>query len=484
MTHQNHHGSKRGHQDHPMCHRDSLNHEQVGRFGRMFPGQQPLYTNPLNLGKIGAAHGPMDGGHQADKTDTVPLGMVFLGQFIDHDITLDTTSQLNRVNVPESIENFRSPSLDLDCIFGEGPEDEPFLYEKKSGKLLLLTGAINKNHGQAEELQKHDLARTAEGVAIIGDPRNDENRIVSQLQLAFIKCYNAHYQQIEFDFPEKSPKEIYELARQKLTWQYHHIILNEFLPLMVGEATLQQVLAEGRKYYKPCHAPYIPVEFSGAAYRFGHSMIQNFMRLKTGGPPFELFSPEIGQGFRPVKDLQEVVDWAAFFDIDGTHQLAGKMDTKLAPDLLELPPFVPAPRSLATRNLMRGQSFLLPSGETVAKCMKRKEEEIKYVKDYAQSLVAGHGVEFSNGTPLWFYLLAEAECIGRQDLDGNKPGEGLGPVGGIIVAEVLVGLIEMDENSFMSNDRNWVPEKGAATIKDLLEKSHQALYSSYVNGSH
>lgn len=479
MTQQNHHGAKGHHRMNALCHRQSLEQEQIGRFGRMFTRQQPLYTSPESLTRLGAVHGPMSAAAIADSTDTVPLGMVFLGQFIDHDITLDTTSSLNRVNHPETIDNFRSPALDLDCIFGEGPEDEPFLYEKRSRKLLLLTGESNQNYGQPGGLRQFDLARTAEGVAIIGDPRNDENRIVSQLQLAFIKCYNAHYQELELRYPEKSAKEVYELARQKLTWQYHWIILHEFLPQMVGEGTLQKVLSEGRKYYTPCQSSFIPVEFSAAAYRFGHSMIKNFMRLKTGGPPFELFSPEIGHGFRPVQDFKEVVDWTAFFDFDGTFQRAGQLNTKMAADLLELPPFVPAPRSLAERNLKRGQSFLLPSGETVARCMDRPEDEIKYVQDYALGLVDDFDIDMSLGIPLWYYILAEAECIGRQDLDGNKPGEGLGPTGGTIVAEVLVGLIEMDENSFLNVDRNWTPESGAATIKDLLEKSNHALYNHY-----
>jgi len=485
MTQQNHHGVKSHHHLDAMCDRQSLQLEQSGRFGRMFTNQQPLYTPPDVLARLGAVDGPMNEISSPASTESVPLGMVFLGQFIDHDITLDTSSSLNRVNDPNSISNFRSPALDLDCIFGEGPEDEPFLYERRSRKLLLLTGETNQNHGQPEHLRQFDLARTAEGVAIIGDPRNDENRIVSQLQLAFIKCYNAYYADFEVKYPNRGAKEIYELARQKLTWQYHWVILHEFLPQMVGEATVRKVRSEGRKFYTPCSGSYIPVEFSAAAYRFGHSMIKNFMRLKTGGPPFELFSAEIGQGFRPVQDIQEVVEWAAFFDIDGTFQRAGQMDTRMAADLLQLPPFVPPPRSLAERNLKRGQSFLLPSGETVARCMGRSPEEIKFVRDFALNLVADFdGIDLDLGIPLWFYLLAEAECIGRRDLDGNKPGEGLGPVGGIIVAEVLVGLMEMDNHSFLNVDRNWMPSNGEATMNDLLQKANQALYTYYGNGVH
>lgn len=471
MRHQNKHGLNGHAGQAAMCQRSSLSRSQTGRFGRLFPNQQPHFISPADLEKMGAPGGPMSGGFDHETTNDVPLGMVFLGQFIDHDITLDTTSSLSRVNRAENTENFRSPSLDLDCIFGEGPEDEPFLFEKKSGKLLLLTGATNHNHGQPGHLRPFDLARTAEGVAILGDPRNDENRIVSQLQLAFIQCYNALYLEIEAASPNLAAKEIYEEAKRELTQLYHWIVLHEFLPAMVGEATLSQVLAGGRKYYLPCHGTFIPVEFSAAAYRFGHSMVNQFMRLQPGGQPFELFSREIGEGFRAIRDEREIVDWAAFFDFDGTFQRAGKLDTKLADDLLSLPPFVPPPRSLATRNLLRGNSFLLPSGETVARCMGRPEDEIRYVQKQAADNTSAYSINLQDGTPLWYYLLAEAECIGRQDRMGSLPGEGLGPVGGIIVAEVLVGLLEMDPHCFLNTNRNWQPRAGFSTMKDLLEKA-------------
>ena len=402
--------------------------------------------------------------------------MVFLGQFIDHDITLDTTSKLDKVNQPNELENFRTPSLDLDCIFGEGPVDEPFLYEKKSKRLL--TGATNKNYGQLPHLQKHDLARNAEGVAMIGDARNDENRMVSQLQLAFINHYNAVYTEMETAQSGRSPIEIYEEARREVTNHYHWIILNEFLPMMCGSKTTEEVLQGGRKFYTPCQESFIPVEFSGAAYRFGHSMIPHFLRLQPGGPVFELFSPELGFGFSTINSMDEVIRWEAFFDFDGSYQRAGQLDMKLATDLLNLP-FEEAPlNSLAVRNLMRSNSFLLPSGETVARSMGIPENEIQQVTDYVKSLTEPEDIHLKGGTPLWFYILCEAQVHGRQDHDGGKIGEGLGPIGGRIVAEVLVGLIELDHNSYMSNNRNWQPKGGSFTVKDLLSK--QYVPTSYV----
>ena len=482
MSKNNYHGLKRHNAMDVMCRRDTLNKERVGRFGRMFKGQQPLYTDPAVLFKLGGLDGPMDSMGVQKRTDTVPLGFVFLGQFIDHDITLDTTSKLDAVNDPASIENFRSPSLDLDCIFGEGPEDEPFLYEKNSKRLL--TGATNKNHGQLPHLWQYDLARNAEGVAMIGDPRNDENRIVSQLQLAFIKFYNACYTELEEEHPLWPPNRIYEEARREVTNHYHRIIISEFLPTFCGTKIMERVMHEGRKYYTPCHEAYIPVEFSVAAYRFGHGMVKGNMRLQPGGPVYGLFSPELGFGFSSVKSHDEVIDWKAFFDFDGSHQKAAQLGPQLATNLLNLP-FAPAPHnSLAVRNLLRGNSYQMQSGETVATCMGRPTDEIQKVKDFVEKLVNPAGISFKGGTPLWLYILSEAQAIGRQDLDGDKPGEGLGPVGGTIVAEVLMGLMELDNNSFLNTNRNWQPRNGAFTMKDLLSKQYEpdVVYDPYTSG--
>jgi hypothetical protein len=152
-------------------------------------------------------------------------------------------------------------------------------------------------------------------------------------------------------------------------------------------------------------------------------------------------------------------------------QMAEKLDTKLATDLLALP-FIspPSEQSLATRNLLRGQTFQLPSGEQVARTMGRDEDEIEDVVDKVHD-VAGSNIDLDSGTPLWFYLLAEAELIGRESDPGSfDPGEGLGPVGARIVAETIIGLIELDEHSYLAMNRNWGPSAGVGvtTLGEML----------------
>lgn len=480
--HHDHHGTHSFFGKNELCSHKSFEKESIGRFGRMFRDLPPLYTDPTALAKLGAKNGPMDGKTTPFFTNETPLGMIFFGQFIDHDITFDTTSSFTDINDPGAVENVRTARLDLDNVFGGGPDDEPFMYEGEPTDLRLLTGKTNNNPGQSANLEKDDLARIGpgNGRAIIGDPRNDENRIISQLQLAFIRFYNAVYADVRAANPSLAAAEVYKQARRTVTWHYQWIVVNEFLPLLCGKPVVNGILGGGRKFYRPHAGAFIPVEFSVAAYRFGHSMIAQTMKLRAGGVAHSLFSPQIGQGFSRITNANQVVEWDQFFNISGTHQKAEKLDTKLATDLLDLP-FVgspnPSDKSLATRNLRRGQSFLLPSGESVGAKMERPAAEISAVKNLINNITSTNGIDLTTGSPLWFYILAEGQEIGRVDSGGTTPGEGLGPVGATIVAEVLIGLLELDGDSYLGSNRDWSPTlgtNGQFTMKDFLAKAATA----------
>lgn len=449
-----------------MCKNDP---QHEGRFGRVFPQLNSCYTSPNDLKSLGAPNGPMDGGKARNASNTIPMGFVFLGQFIDHDITLDTTSALDRVNDPNATSNFRTPSLDLDCIYGAGPEASAFLY--RDGAYLLTakdgTGLASQNPTHSA----NDLVRNSGGTAIIGDPRNDENRIVSQLQLAFINFHNKVADHIK-STEGLSGHDLFEKARETVTWHYHWIIINEFLPLIVGKPLVNRILGSGRQFYKPQNSPFIPIEFAAAAYRFGHSLAPQKLKVKKSqSHDFELFGGTLGFGFSPITDDKQVVEWDALFNVNAADpaQTTDKMDAKLPSDLLNLPFIRTGENSLATRNLLRGQSFLLPSGENVAKAIGVPQTDIDKVLAHINGNIGT--IDLSNGIPLWYYILSEAECIGREDASGNQPGEGLGQVGATIVAETLIGLIELDSTSFFSLNRNWLPtlsSTGSFTMADLV----------------
>lgn len=466
----NHHGMRALSDLEVFCHSGYVRQEG-SKFGRMFD-LAPLTVLPSNLKHLGAQNGPMDGGDTSIRTTSVAVGDVFFGQFIDHDITLDTVSSLSATANPTKIRNSRTPTLDLDSIYGGGPEAQPYLYHNQGDfrGVKLLTGKDIEN---ATILQQNDLMRSIHGTAIIGDPRNDENRVISQMQLAMINFHNHIVDHI-VALPENSleGKELYEEARKLATWHYQWVIVWDFLVKMCGQAVVADILGSGRQFYKANHGdPFIPVEFSVAAYRFGHSMIPQKIQIQKNEPSLELFGSLLGRGFEPLSSERAIVDWLELVESDAGSQvqMAEKLDTKMAKDLLNLP-FIQDIPSLATRNLLRGQVFLLPSGESVAKAMGREDSEIDMVSDNAKA-IAGSGIDLSSGTPLWFYILTEAETIGRETTSGSvDKGEGLGPVGARIVAETLIGLIELDPTSYISVNRNWEPVDGigVSTLGEML----------------
>lgn len=417
---------------------------QQGKFGRLFPTLPAHQPDAGDLEALGAKGGPMDEGSHDTPPDsaTIPAGFTFLGQLIDHDITFDPTSSLERQNDPTAIHNFRTPLLELDCVYGSGPGANPHLYDQDDPDKLLVGTPENPN----------DLPRNRQGTALIGDPRNDENLIVSQLQLAFLKLHNAVVDYLREQ--GMAPQKVFEEAQRLVRWHYQWIIVHEFLPLIVGRHLVDDILLDGPKYYQPGQIPFIPVEFSVAAYRFGHSQVRAVYKVNEQVTQ-ELFDLPF---FAPIQPDQ-VVDWSNFFHISSSNppQFSRRIDAKLTRTLLDLQaPIVPdgAPagqRSLAVRNLIRGASFSLPAGQTVAKAMGLKpltDEEL----GLADLDLPGQG--FKGEAPLWFYILKEAEA--------QTNGETLGQVGGRIVGEVLLGLLKADPMSYFNLEPRWQPDPAIA----------------------
>jgi len=280
MSNHEHHGMKPLEGMRAYCTRSAYGEEaetqRDDRFGRLFDYLSPAYTRPDILAAIGAVGGPMDGGNSDDRTDTVPVGMVFLGQFVDHDITLDASTTFDSViDNPGEIANVRTPTLDLDCIYGLGPEAQPYLFVQQTDApgdtgafagAKLLTGADNS--GQTG-LNDDDLLRSPNGRAIIGDPRNDENRIISQLQLAIIRFHNHVCDTLNAEEGLEG-HDLYEEARRETTWHYQWGVVNDFLTAMCGQPVVDKILGCGRTVYCS-EVPFIPVEFSVAAYRSAQS---------------------------------------------------------------------------------------------------------------------------------------------------------------------------------------------------------------------
>jgi hypothetical protein len=425
-----------------------------GRFGRLFPTLAPFPhdTNKvrLDLREIGKPGGIMDpGGDSNPDNPNIPAGFTFLGQFLDHDITFDPTSSLERQNDPESIANFRTPAFELDSVYGSGRAASPHLYDQtQPGKLLVDADFQN------------DLPRNSQNTALIGDPRNDENVIVSQLHLAFIKFHNAVFEFLKQEIPDSNQR--FEQAQRMVRWHYQWIVLHEFLPHTVGQKLVDEILQGGRQFYDWRNEPFIPVEFSVAAYRFGHSQVRPGYQVNDQfrAPIFDINldpkhpDPDDLRGGKRAP--RRVVKWSNFFDLSDQLNHSKRIDTILSSPLFALP-FIPPnlpgnPQSLAERNLLRHLTFSLPSGQRIARAMKVQTLDRRDLADVSQ-------FGFDKETPLWFYILREADKIA----DGRT----LGPVGGRIVAEVFIGLLQGDRMSFLKQDPDWKPVFPSSTPGDF-----------------
>ena len=455
-----------------------------GMFGRMFPMLPPLKVSDPKLQALADAMIDTNAGDPSGNNPNVPAGFTYLGQFIDHDITLDLTSLGDKEKDPLGIENFRTPSVDLDCVYGLGPDGSPHLYARnpaagnKHGPKLLIGKYITVPFGNVVGDFRNDLPRSPEGFALIGDHRNDENLLVAQTHLAMLKFHNAVCDMLSST--ANPPPDIFKEARQIVTWHYQWIVLHDWVERLTEKGIVAKILHDGRKFYRFKKVPYMPVEFSAAAYRLGHSMVRQRYAHNRVFPAadFQLFfdfsglsggiigdlapTPPTAPTPVPVLPSNWIIDWRRFYDLgaSGGAEVAVNSSRKLDPLLVKSLHTLPGGGgNLAFRNLKRGVILGLPSGQDVAKHIKAKNpltpSEIASDSNGSTDGAAAKQQGLHTATPLWYYILKEAKV--RHD------GIRLGPVGSTIISEVFVGLVAGDENSFLQKVKNWKPTLPAAT---------------------
>lgn len=494
-------------------------------FSRMFPGLPPfapqtdesrehakklgekgglidaldLLTDPKESILNPAVHSPHNPDNMTGATINLTAGMTFFGQFLDHDLTLALKAPLLENTNPRQTTNFRTAEFDLDSVYGNGPTGSPELYDTSSGDIKFKVEAIpGSDQVSRKGAVRFDLPRDASGNAIIGDSRNDENVILSQFHLAMLKFHNAIVDQLRADQANatRSAQDIFKEAQQQVRWHYQWIVLNEFLPQTIGQGRVNEILKNGPRFYKvtdgtqdslfrsPRREPLIPVEFAVAAYRFGHSQIRPSYRLNFGADPEKGGSPFFAFIFDVTTDQisrndpndlrggkrapRRFVDWQTFFDFgDSNVRPNKKIDSKLSTPMMLLPgsrgvtaPGLPSDgvESLASRNLMRHVNFGVPSGQAIARVM-----GVRVLTPAQLTELAPFGMDRS--TPLWYYILKEAEVF--------EEGEQMGPVGGRIVGEIFIGLLKADKDSYLTVNKNWKPtlpsaKSGEFKITDLL----------------
>ncbi|MGZ9204685.1 MAG: peroxidase family protein [Nitrospira sp.] len=470
--------------------------EKLGVKGGVIDAED-LLTDPIQSILNPAVHSPNNPDNTTGTVINMTAGVTFFGQFLDHDLTLALKAPLHERTEPRRTTNFRTAEFDLDSVYGNGPTGSPELYDTSSRDIKFKVEEIPGSELVSRKgVKRFDLPRDANLNAIIGDSRNDENVILSQFHLAMLMFHNAVVDRLRAEpaNANRSAQDLFKEAQQQVRWHYQWIVLNEFLPLTIGQDRVEEILMNGPHFYKvtdrtqdsffrsPRREPLIPVEFAVAAYRFGHSQIRPSYRLNFG--PDNGLQPFFAFVFDDTVDPNEpdpidlrggkraprrFVDWQTFFNFgDGNFRPNKKIDSKLSTPLMLLPgsrgpaPGQPAPtdevRSLASRNLMRHVNFGIPSGQAIARVM-----GARVVTPAQLAELAPFGMDRS--TPLWYYILKEAEVL--------ENGLRMGPVGSRIVGEVFIGLLKADKDSYLTINKNWKPTLPSATpgdfeITDLL----------------
>ncbi|WP_448612766.1 peroxidase family protein [Modestobacter sp. URMC 112] len=432
-----------------------------------------------------------------DNDAPIPAAYTYFGQFVDHDITLEVqdfpppvsggiTALLDPALVPmplaeirNALRNFRSATLDLDSLYGlPAPRDPADGNKMRIGLVTELNETSEPFLRPPGKSDDNDLPREPRAVdeplhdraALIGDPRNDENTIVAQMHVAFLKAHNALVDE----------GRTFEEARRVLRQHYQHIVVHDFLKRVADPAVVDDVVTNGNRWFNALSEPFfMPLEFAVAAYRFGHSMVRQAydfnVNFNLAGIPasldllftFTALSGQIGAAPTDTDTLPEnwIIEWENILGGPDVGK-ARRIDTRLAATggralfaLTTLTGQVATPPDaarLAVRNLLRGYRLRIPTGQAVAghlglPVLTPAEIDAAAGSQAQVDALAAGG--FRDRTPLWFYVLAEAKHHG---------GARLGPVGSVLVAEVLIGLVRRSEDSILGVP-NWVPSLPGAT---------------------
>ena len=459
---------------------------------------EPASTVVAGLKALGSAmvDAPPDG----DPNSTIPPVYTYWGQFVDHDVTANTDrndvvsivgdplTPIEPALVPGTLRNLREPALNLDSVYGNGPDapdvDEEVPYDGISLRLGPLTPV---NFPNQVAVAGDDLPRVAAtGKARIADSRNDENLIIAQLHLAFLKFHNKVVEWLATNEPDLCDDDArFARARELTRWHYQAIVVEDFLRTVAMSSVVDDVLAAPAQVVDADGEVFMPLEHSVAAYRFGHSMVraqydhnENFGRLQDGterapvrraefAELFQFTGNGIIQGAGGLPTLPDnwPIRWTRFTDKGSPFpdRFARKIDTHLSPPLKDLSNEGNEEtdlrvrrilKRLAVRNLLRGYRLGIPTGQAVAGALGVTPLTVDELtggdQGVADALVDGG---FVDATPLWFYVLKEAEVQGQ--------GQHLGEVGSRIVCTTLIGQIQADPDSYLNRPGGaWTTTEG------------------------
>ena len=439
-------------------------------FGGPFSGHDESHLRELSLRMKDM---PQNRRCRPRRGDLAPSGLVYFGQFLDHDLTRDETRLANAAAAPEKTKNLHGPRLDLESVYGGGPERSPHLYDlSERGAETFLLGQTAMVPGKQIPPTTDDFHRQ-NGRPLLADDRNDQHLILAQLHVTVLQFHNqmvAWLKRGRFSgqaVPNEAP---FETARRLVVWHYQWIVRNEFLKAFVLPRVLIDIERNGPRLFRPPRGngtPALPIEFTQAAFRFGHSMVQPQYEINCWIGLVRLRDlvrrKQLHENGEPLP-ANQVVDWDRFTRTwGGNANFAENIDTLIAEDLFDLPAaampvFTKArPPPLPEMTLVRGSRIGLASGQEACRiaCVQSlPDSRIGFDKDDIEFL-RDRGL--NEKTPLWYYFLREAEALGVRKFRG---GECLGPLGSRIVAEVLLGVMNSDPNYYLNLNPDWKPVVG------------------------
>jgi Animal haem peroxidase len=444
-------------------------------------------TNIDLLEQLGGMMGDPDRDQGDDSA--IPAGYTYFGQFVDHDITLDVSSKIEETQDPSSITNMRSPTLDLDNVYGRGPAVNPYLYDFPAGGTAIKM-KLGKNKLPPPDIQPQSGGPSTDGggvdgmaiktdfdvpriegtnTAVIGDPRNDENLIVAQFQHAMLRFHNAV---VDIVAAEASVEDIFVESKRRVTHHYQWALVHDFLKRVCGSEAVENALGS---VAASVGSPFsMPVEFSVAAYRFGHSLIRNRYWLNHGlrNKPLSDVFKFIRNPLLPVL-TNWVVDFNAFFETGipvPVFNNTRKIDSVLANGLEDIPGGSGIMAILAARNLRRGLAFGLPSGQAMARSVGfdplNADQLVQGLPQDEIDILNAEDRRLLRKTPLWYYILREAAV--------QNAGEHLGDLGGYIVARTFIKMLKRDGDSYLNVTGGFTPSlpsdtAGDFTVTDIIK---------------
>lgn len=449
------------------------------RYARLLPPDSREVNEAL-LSAIAKLAGSMNTAIQANENSPIPAGYTYFGQFIDHDLSLDLTPLDKAGQLPPYLTtNQRTPWLDLGHLYGDGPESTTHWHLYDDDRASLRLGANNLPGNRS-----FDVPVDENGQAQLAEDRNNENLIVRQIHAMFLKLHNRAVQELSAQLPAR---ERFEAARNRVRWQYQWLVRHDFLRRICQSTVYNRVIGDGT-----CPVDFqargfsIPVEFAQAAFRFGHSMVRSQYVLNTDPPPPGAppgLAPSLGvvnldvlfaEPHRPgTLQPKWRVDWVRFLAPGGQQQgrePAVLIDTHLSDPLFHLPPEAIGSSggnpsggdtpSLPLRTLTRGTKTRLATGEQVAKAFGRSPLRTDFPQPGVWAALDDAGL--TDNTPLWYYVLLEAQL--------EAEGRSLGTVGSSIVAAVIESSLRDDRNSFTNwHGAGWVPPPWKSPKGELIQ---------------